>query len=254
MTSARLEAIYRYPVKGLSPEALDHVELTKGNLLPGDRAFAIEQGAPVFDPDAPKYQPKTKYLMLMRDEKLAQLETSYDEGSQSLVIARNGKQVARGQLNTPVGRGIIEHFFAAFMGSSLPGKPRVVYGGDHAFTDIAARHVSLINLASVRDIERVTGRQIDPMRFRGNFLVDGLEPWAEKNWIGKDIVIGNVRLRGRKGIVRCAATNVNLQTAERDINLPQLLLTSFGENICGLYLEVMESGSVLIGDDVAIQA
>lgn len=245
-----LASIYRYPVKGLSAEALQEATLTPGELVKGDRSFAIEQGTPQFDPEAPRHFPKVKYLMLMRDEKLAALETAFDDAAQTLTVRRGSKQVCRAQLATPVGRGIAEQFFAAYLGTALPGKPRIVQGTPgHGFTDVPERWVSLINLTSVRDLERVTGASVDPLRFRANFYVEGLAPWAEKAWpAGQRLTIGSVALTVRKAIVRCAATNVNPATAERDMQIPKSLEEAFGANLCGVYLAVETAGTVQPGD------
>ena len=144
--------------------------------------------------------------------------------------------------------GLNASFFAAYLGTALPGKPRIVHGGGHAFTDVAETWVSLINLASVRDLERVTGATVDPLRFRGNIHIEGLAPWAENDWIDRTLRLGDVRFAVRKAIVRCAATNVNPATAERDMNIPQTLLSAFGANACGVYLEVLERGRMAPGD------
>ncbi|MCD6071365.1 MAG: molybdenum cofactor sulfurase, partial [Microvirga sp.] len=71
----RIASLQRYPVKGLSPESLSSVTLTKGDYFPGDRLFAIENGPAGFEPDNPQHQPKIKFLMLMRNESLARLRT-----------------------------------------------------------------------------------------------------------------------------------------------------------------------------------
>jgi quercetin dioxygenase-like cupin family protein len=65
-------AIYRYPVKGLSAEKMDRVALTPGECLPHDRRFAIALGSTRFDPQHPEWLSKIHFIMLMRDEKLAQ--------------------------------------------------------------------------------------------------------------------------------------------------------------------------------------
>lgn len=65
----RVARLYRYPVKGLSPEPLDQVDLEAGGVIPHDRAYAIENGPGRFDPAGPKHLPKTNFLMLMRDER-----------------------------------------------------------------------------------------------------------------------------------------------------------------------------------------
>ena len=79
MADAAIRSIYRYPVKGLSPEPLPHVALTPGQTVPGDRLYAIENGPSGFDPAAPKYQPKIRFLMLMKNERLATLRTRFDD-------------------------------------------------------------------------------------------------------------------------------------------------------------------------------
>ena len=103
-----VRAIFRYPVKGLSAEALDRVAVEAGGALPFDRAWAIENGPGGFDPEQPMHLPKIHFLMLMRNERLAALETRFDDADQTLTILRAGKQVARGDLTTKLGRTMIE--------------------------------------------------------------------------------------------------------------------------------------------------
>ena len=107
----RIASLYRYPVKGLSPERLDRADLTAGGYFPGDRLFAIENGPSGFDPASPTHQPKIKFLMLMRDDELARLRTRYDDATGTLVIEDGGREAARGDLLTEAGRGTIETFF-----------------------------------------------------------------------------------------------------------------------------------------------
>ena len=84
-------AIYRYPVKGLSAEKMHRVALTPGECLPHDRRFAIALGSTPFDPEHPLWLSKSYFLMLMRDEKLAQLQTRFDAESDVLEVAENGQ-------------------------------------------------------------------------------------------------------------------------------------------------------------------
>ena len=99
MTSgaAAIRAIYRYPVKGLSPQALEQTELSIGQTVPEDRLYAIENGPSGFDPAAPAYFPKQRFLMLMRNERLAGLRTDFDPVSHTLTIDWEGRQAARGR-------------------------------------------------------------------------------------------------------------------------------------------------------------
>lgn len=247
---ATVRDIHRYPVKGLSPEALARVALAPGEGLPGDRRFALHVAADPFDPSAPTWLPKTDFLALVRNERLAKLRTRWDEATGVLTVERDGKTVVRGDLGAPAGRTVIEQFFAAFMGAEIRRTPRLVEAPGHMFSDVAAKLVSIVGLASVRDLERVTRARVDPLRFRANFHVDGLAPWEEFAWVGREIRLGAATLRVVKRIVRCAATSVNPQTGARDINVPLALQEGFRHVECGVYAEVLTQGAVAVGDPV----
>lgn len=245
-------AIYRYPVKGLSGEKLDGVRLEPGRELPGDRAFAIAHGTAPFDPADPKPLAKSHFLMLMRNERIAGLETAYDDATGMLTIGRNGRQVARGNLNQPIGRKLVEQFFKDFLGDEVRGMPRVVQAAGHHFADVDLPLVSLINMASVRDLERVAHRPIHPLRFRGNIYLDGAKPWQEFEWLHRTIAVGDARLRVVARIERCAATDVDPETALRDMSIPRTLQRAFGHVDMGIYAQVEASGSIAPGDAVQL--
>ena len=175
-TKPAIEAIYRYPVKGLSPQRLDRVALAPGATLPADRLYAIENGPSGFDPAAPAYFPKQRFLMLMRNERLASLRTDYDEASHTLTIHWEGREAARGDLRTKEGRLAIEAFFRRFMPQELRGPPKVLFGDGHSFSDVAKKVVSIINLASVAEVENAAGAPVNPLRFRGNLYVAAGRP------------------------------------------------------------------------------
>jgi uncharacterized protein YcbX len=91
---------------------------------------------------------------------------------------------------------------------------------------------------------------VDPRRFRGNLLIEGLEPWAETQWVGRQLAVGSVRLEVFKTITRCAATEVNPTTAERDLNVPKVLRAGFGHIECGIYARVVGAGRIAVGDEI----
>src|SRR2546427_227079 len=105
---ASVLAIYRYPVKGLSAEPLPRTRLTPGETIEADRRYAIENGPSGFDPAAPAYLPKARFLMLMKNERLARLETRYDEATNLLSIRAGGREVAHSDLSTADGRKAVE--------------------------------------------------------------------------------------------------------------------------------------------------
>jgi uncharacterized protein YcbX len=246
-------ALYRYPVKGLTPEALPAVTLAPGETFPGDRAWAIENGGGRFDPDNPQHLPKIHFLMLMRDERLATLRTTFDEPTGVLTILRNGKQVARGNLTTRIGRQLIEQFMAAYMKDSLRGAPKIVSAPGHSFTDMKAKCVHVVNLASVRDLERIVGRSLDPLRFRPNIVLDGVPAWQELSWLDRTLCIGDVRLDVFHLTVRCDATDVDPETGNRDLSIPAALQRAFGHTHFGVYAKVATGGGIRPGDAVTLR-
>jgi uncharacterized protein YcbX len=245
-------ALYRYPVKGLSPEAMSGVTLEAGGTMPFDRAYAIENGPGRFDQDNPRHLPKITFLMLMRDERLETLSTNFDDATETLAVMRAGKQVARGQLTTPLGRQMIEQFFAAYMKAELRGPPKVVFAPGHSFSDVAIKCLHIVNLASVRDLARVVGRPVDPLRFRANVYIDGIEPWAELGWVGRELALGAVRTSVVDLTARCDATNVDPQTGARDMGLPTLLQRTWGHGDFGVYAKIVGGGALAVGDGVVV--
>ncbi len=251
VAAAKIQAIYRYPVKGLSPEPLLRACLATGETLPGDRAYAIENGPSKFDPSLPRHQPKIHYLMLMRNERLATLKTRFDARSRTLVVARAGHETVRGDLDTPHGRAAIEAFFADFCPDELRGAARVLHAPGFSFSDVARKVVSIINLASVAALAERMGAAIDPLRFRANVYLHGWPAWSELDLVGEEIAIGgSARLKIVKRIVRCAATNVDPDTGARDLAIPDALQRAYGHADCGIYGEVVTPGEIAVGDRV----
>jgi uncharacterized protein len=252
---ATIRAIYRYPVKGLSAEALPATTLSPGATVAGDRGYAIENGPSGFDPAAPQHLPKQRFLMLMKNGSLARLDTRLDDATPVLEVREAGVDVARGDLRTPEGRAAIEAFFTAFSAEELRGPPKVLAADGHSFSDVGRKVVSIINLASVAAVEAMVGRPVDPLRFRANLYVDGWPAWREFDLLGEEIAIGpQARAKVVKRIVRCAATNVEPGTGIRDIEIPATLLRHLGHADCGIYAEVTAGGPIAPGDVVTCRS
>ena len=248
-------AIYRYPVKGLSAEKIDRVTLLPGDCLPHDRRFAIALGSTTFDPEHPEWLPKTHFVMLMRDEKLARLQTRFDVESGVLSIAEGGQVLLRATMSDPQGRGLVAEFLTNFLGDAVDGPLRVVSASGHAFADARRKpnattdkYVSLINRASIEALEAAIGVPVDPIRFRANTYFGGASAWCEQDWIDSEINLGAARLRVISPITRCAATQVNPVTAERDLDIVAALGRTFGHTNMGVYAEVVAGGEMSVGD------
>jgi hypothetical protein len=230
---------------------LERTRLTIGQTLPADRLYAIENGPSGFDPMAPAYFPKQRFLMLMRNERLAMLRTDYNEADHTLTIQWEGREAARGDLRSKDGRLAIEAFFRRFMPKELRGPPKVLHGEDHSFSDVARKVVSIINLASVAAVEDAAGAPVNPLRFRGNFYIAGWPAWREFDLFGAELTIGQTaRLKVVKRIERCAATDVDPETGIRDLTVPRTLLENFHHTDCGVYAEVIAAGDICVGDSI----
>ena len=251
--ATHITEILRYPIKGLNSESLNSTTLVPGAGIPNDRRFAMVPSSSRFDRETPAWRNKNEFLMLMKDERLALLAATFDDATSILTICRDGSQVAQGDVSTPMGRVLIEQFLAAFMPTGPRGNPKIVTAPETMFTDKETPFISFINLASVRDIERVARRPVDPLRFRGNIHLEAVEPWAETKWIGQACQLGGAVLRFAEPIGRCAATNVNPNTAERDMNIPLVLNQGFSHTCTGVYAEVLEGGMITVNDELILR-
>jgi uncharacterized protein len=254
-----ISAIYRYPVKGLSPEKLGKVALAPGQCLPHDRRFAVALPSTRFDPERPEWLSKTHFVMLMRDEKLAQLHTRFDGETGELAVERDGATLLRESLSEADGRHRTGAFFDEFLAGEVEGPLRVVEAPGHAFADARSKsnattdqYVSLINLASIAALERSVGAPVAPLRFRANVYFEGVPAWGELDWLGSEITAGGTRLRVISAITRCAATQVNPATAERDLDIVGGLQRGFGHNLMGIYAEVTQGGEIAAGDTITV--
>ena len=247
--SGCIHAMYRYPVKGLSAEPLHRTVLTPGAAIPMDRRYALAHGAARNrDGDLSRWRPKGHFLQLMSHERLASLETRFDETGRTLTVLRHGRQVSHGSLTDSAGCAVLEQFFAQFMRGDVRGSPKIVECDAQPFSDVHAPFISLINLASVRDLARVVGREVDPMRFRANILLDGIPAWQEFRWLGRFLQIGGATVKIEERIGRCAATNVEPGTGRRDMALPRTMITAYGHDDCGVYASAVTGGAVSVGD------
>ena len=249
---ARIAGIYRYPVKGLTPEQLSRAEFKPGQTLLADRRYAIENGPSGFDPAEPKWLPKPHFLMLMRDEWLARLHTRFDDSSHVLTIRHDGKIAAEGD-GDGARQGCDRNFFASTFPDLIRGPPKILESPGRSFSDVARKVVSIIDLASVRAVESMVGAPVHPLRFRANLYVEGWPAWHEFDLLDRTLSIGDVKLKVVKRIVRCAAVNVDPDTAERDLSIPQALQRRLGHADCGIYAEVITGGSIGDGDTIAAE-
>ncbi|MEL6793467.1 MAG: MOSC domain-containing protein, partial [Pseudomonadota bacterium] len=206
-----------------------------------------------FDPANPKPLPKDRFVVLLKEAKLAGVEArligdklalSYAGSSDAFDLATNAGRVAA----------------AAFLKTALDldEDPTLVRSDPHRFTDVSVVSedlmyaVSILSLASVEDFAESVGSSIDPRRFRMNVEVEGWPAWRELDHVGGKVQLGEVRLEVLLRTKRCAATEVNPATAERDLPVPRLLRTERGHMDMGVYAKVIEPGIIRLGDNARL--
>jgi uncharacterized protein len=247
-----IQSLWRYPVKGFTPEPVDSATLTVGGFFPCDRIWAVEDGPSEFDPAAPKWISKNKFTVLAKIPEVARARTAYDEATGRLEVSAEGRAPFAANLNEAAGCEAFATWLTGFLGDEASGPLKLVGAPGHRFTDHPLGRVSIINLASVRELEARLGRPVDPLRFRANLYVEGWPAWIEAGLEGQAIRLGTAQAKVYKPIVRCIATHVDPKTGLRDIDMVANIFDHRGDADCGVYVHITEGGSVRAGDPAEI--
>jgi uncharacterized protein YcbX len=243
-----IAALLRHPIKGFTPEAVTRATLGPGEAFPCDRRFAVEDGPCGFDPAAPAFIPKQRFTVLAKIAEVAKARTAYHAETGVLSATAPGMAPFEGRLIDADGKTAFALWLADLLGDAASGALRVIDGEGHRFLDHPQGHVSILNLASVRDLEARLGVAVDPLRFRANIHVEGWPAWVENDWTGRELFLGEVRARVFKPIVRCAAPGVDPATAARDLDITGALHRLYGHLWCGIYVQVIAGGTLAPGD------
>ena len=252
MAEISVVRLNRFPVKGMSAEPLKHMDLTSGDGVPGDRLFGFARHDSGFDPDNPRPLPKIRFVVLVKEAALAGLKTDFDHRTGILEIAAPEGSY-RFETHTDAGRTDAAQTLHRLLELTDPAPPVFVSSAPHRFTDVSVASpqmmnaISVLNLSSVRALADRLGVEIDPARFRANVEIDGLPGFTELDAVGEVLSFGDVGLRILARTRRCAATEVNPVTAERDLKLPYLLRRELGHTDMGVYAEVISGGRLSVG-------
>jgi len=223
---ARVVALYRHPIKGLTPERRDSLTVQSDGRVAGDRvlAFRFADAAEPEDRDGYDYWPKAKGLALQDFPALAALRTSYDDETRRIRIAYAGSVLVEAAIDGDGRRqltdAVTDFVLATPEGRRLrrPGRLPLVLVGDgetSRFQDRPRGYVSVHGQGSVRELGEALGMSIDDRRFRSNVVIDDVAPWSELDWTG-EVRIGELNFHAAGPIVRCLATHANPDTGVRD--------------------------------------
>ena len=248
---ARLDQICRHPIKSLGEEVIDRVRLTRGAHMPGDRVWAIAHGKSAFDPAAPGWAQSRNFVIQTLHPKLAQLTVALEEEApEAATVTLTHPDLGAIKVRPEQDAAALTAWLTPIVDPRPAPPPYRVARAPLPMTDFEDSHISIGSLASLRALEEMAGGPLARIRFRMNLWLDGLEPWAEQDWQGREIAVGGARLRITAPAKRCDALNANPNTGARDTDLPRLLHGAFRHMHFGVYAQVTESGDIAAGDDV----
>lgn len=262
-----ISALWRHPIKGFTPEPVSESLLTPDEFFPYDRLYAFEVGASGFDAKNPVTIPKMRFAVLARFAAVARLHTCYNEYTEAVSIRDSDGQEWRFDVSAPAGRHAMERHVETVLAQYEDDYDPVLHplkllqapGFDEAhshfrFTDSGKGFVSFLNLNSVRELGRKINIDLDPLRMRANIWLESLSAFEDHGWVGRHIRVGEdgPEFEVLKPIVRCVATHVNPETAERDIDLCTALWEHYGHRDCGIYARILKGGHIRPGDSITV--
>lgn len=247
----QISDIWHYPVKGLGGARLKDAFLEAGKHFPGDREFAIANGHPKHDQlPAGRWMKKSFFLQLMKFDSLAELDCRFE--GHVLTIHHHGRPVVSADLSDTTQTGLVDAFFAELAGDTVVGRPRLTRITEGAYTDTEAPWISLGGTASVDRFATLTGTRPDARRFRLNIMLETSDPFEEALLIGRRIRLGDAILKVVEPVGRCAAIDVDPQTAQRGPHYLPLMQQAFGHTDLGIFAEIIESGQIAEGDRIEV--
>ena len=253
-----ISSISYCPVKSVSFQNIQSCEIRKNLGILNDRIFAFSRNmdfrrAKLIEKDA-KERKLNYFLTLKNSPVLNKYNFVYENNK--LTLNSNNKNIISISTDDPSERPLLANKLMELENSLL--KPITLLKNiDHPFFDTSHsknifNSMSLINLNSIKDFEKKVNEKIEPQRFRANFYIDGIDPWEERNWIGKIIKINNVSFRVEKNIPRCVAINLKPKTDDNSLNLLQSLKKSYNHFDMGVYLTAVSDGNIEVGNKIEV--
>lgn len=242
-------SLYRYPVKGLSEEALRTVHLEAGRTFPHDRQFAIVHLASKFDPKQPSWITRRNFAVRAYSPSLAKISVRFETATRTL-ICHVGEQALNLHLDSDTCETALNRLLDDVTIDTQPGPYSIAEVEDTALTDSPEPLISLMNTRSLRDLSEKTGLQLEQARFRGNVWFDGASAWEERDWCGDVLTMGGARVQVVEEIVRCGAIDVHPRQGVRDMTLLRKLDGIYGHSYFGVLAKVLSPGRLVIGSSL----
>jgi hypothetical protein len=242
-------ALWRHPIKSHGREALKAVTLIAGQTMPYDRRWAVTSGASQYQGG---WDECHTFMIGTRNPALAAISAKLDEDAGTLHMRHPDLHDIVIQPGDPAGAAAFIAWVAPLTQPGRAAPQTLVTAGVRGMTDTKYPSVSLMNTASHVAVADQLGRPLEPERWRGNIWLDGLAPWTEWDWLGRNIRIGAVVLRIEERIARCAHTAASPQTGLRDADTLGALRDGWTHTDFGVYAAVITGGRIALGDELEV--
>lgn len=242
-------ALWRHPIKSHGRQALDAITLIAGQTMPYDRRWAVTSGASRYQGG---WDECHAFMIGTRNPALAAMTATLDEESQTVHLQHPALPDISIQPDDPQSAAAFITWVTPLTPPGRAAPHAIVTAGQRGMTDTKYPSVSIMNTASHAAVADQLGKPLEPERWRGNIWLDGLPPWAEWDWIGRDIRIGAVTLRIQERIARCAHTAASPETGLRDADTLGALRDGWTHTDFGVYAAVMTGGRIALGDELEV--
>ena len=258
--SATISSINYCPVKSVSFQTIEKCEIKKNVGMVGDRIFAFSKDldlnqAKLFEKSPDERKGKwNKVLTLKNSPALNKYNFFFKD--EKLTLSLKDREILTIDINQLNERKKLSNKIIE-LEDSLKQPIVLMKNYDFPFFDTSiskkvdfVNSVSLLNTQSISDFQKKIGKKIETSIFRGNICIDGIEPWKEREWIGRIIKINGVSFKIEKNIPRCVAINLKPQTDDNSFNLLQSLKKTYDHFEMGIYLTALDDGEIGIGNQL----
>ena len=259
----RVVALYRYPIKGFTPEVCSSLTVLEEGRIAGDRALGFRFAGSGLPQAA--WSRKYGFAVLVNVPELARLDASFDHETRRLRVALDGEiltdEVLDDSSRTRIAAAI-ERFVLALPQNPLAGHPErlplelIGDGITPRYQDSEQGQITLHSRESLASVADALGDPaLSEIRFRSNIAIEGIAQWEEQDWIGRSLRIGEVEFDVVRPKVRCLATHANPRTGERDLPVMQTLVSAFRQEQPTFAVAIVtrgRGGEIRVGDDVTV--
>ena len=256
----KVVALYRYPVKGFTPQRCEHICVLPGGRVAGDRVLNFRfADAPVADT---AWCRKSHGVVLVNTPGLARLDVRFDDQTRRLRIAFADDVLADEALDAAGRQRLVDAitgYVLTLSESPLKDHPERMplrLAGDGTtprYQDTEAGQVTLHSRETLLSAGVALGdTSLSELRFRHNIVIEGVAAWEEQLWTGRTLRVGAVEFDTVVPKVRCLATHANPLTGERDLQVMQMLMQAFSQQqpTFGVGMLSSAGGEIGIGDTV----